>query len=69
MDTEKYENRVTEHCPRWKYISDRDRLIIVYKVNDIIDMNIVRNKNITYNVLGRYYHRDSEVYFKGYSAS
>lgn len=51
------ENKV--EIERKKYISDRDRLDFIYKVNDIVDMEIVRNKNLTYQYFKHYYHRDA----------
>lgn len=42
---------------RKKFISDKDRLEFIYKVNDIIDMDVVRNKNLTYKNFQKFYQR------------
>lgn len=44
---------------RQEYISDRDRLSFIYKVNDILDMEIVRNKNLTFQHFKDFYKRDA----------
>jgi hypothetical protein len=43
---------------RRRFLSERDRLVLIYHVNDMIDMDIFRDKSRTYEVFGRYYHRD-----------
>lgn len=54
-----YQLKNKHSLERRSYISDRDRLKFIYKVNDIVDMDIVRNKNLTYKKFQKYYHRDA----------
>ena len=44
---------------RREYISDRDRYNIVYKMNDIIDVDIFFDKYKTYSKFSKYYRRDA----------
>lgn len=44
---------------RKSYISDRDRYLLVYRMNDIIDMDIYLDKFRTYQYFKQYYKRDA----------
>lgn len=44
---------------RKSYISDRDRYLLVYRMNDIIDMDIYLDKFRTYQHFIQYYKRDA----------
>lgn len=44
---------------RHEYISDRERKIIIYLVNDIFDIEVARNKSVTYDKLKKFYKRDA----------
>lgn len=44
---------------RKSYISDRDRYLLVYRMNDIIDMDIYLDKFRTYQHFKQYYKRDA----------
>lgn len=60
-----YELEKKSPAERKKYISDRDRYNIVYKMNDIIDLDIFYDKYKTYEKFSKYYRRDAVSIEKG----
>lgn len=54
-----YELRNKTGKERKSYISDRDRYLLVYRMNDIIDMDIYLDKFRTYKYFKQYYKRDA----------
>ncbi len=44
---------------RKAFLSDRERLLLIYKVNDIVNMQYVRNKQLTYSFFKEFYKRDA----------
>lgn len=52
-----YQLKEKTPAQRKTYLSDRDRLSLIYQVNDMVDMDVVRNKNLTYHAYPRQYGR------------
>lgn len=44
---------------RKSFLSDRERLLLLYKVNDIVNMQYARNKQLTYSLFKDFYKRDA----------
>lgn len=44
---------------RKTFISDRERLLLIYRVNDIVNMQYARNKQLTYSLFKEFYKRDA----------
>ena len=44
---------------RKAYISERERIILFYNVNDIVNMQYARNKQLTYKLYKEFYKRDA----------
>lgn len=44
---------------RKEYISERERIILFYHVNDIVNMQYARNKQLTYKFYKEFYKRDA----------
>ena len=61
MPDEYYCYRLKEKsfAERKEYVSERERIILFYHVNDIVDMQYARNKQLTYEYFKEYYKRDA----------
>lgn len=44
---------------RKTFLSDRERLLLIYQVNDIVNMQYARNKQLTYSFFKEFYKRDA----------
>ncbi len=44
-----------------KYVSNRDRLLISYMVNDVYDISYARDKSICYEKFGEYFKRETVI--------